>query len=129
MLTVSENETDESREVSVRYDDGTRTYYCFYRRTDHLSADLTLSYDLNERKWLVETHEYKQCLERPLNKLFENHNLPFEDQVRRVIDYLDTHFGAFRKSRARHCARYCSASLFSSSARRTKDQDECSSRS
>lgn len=93
MLTESDDESNRSRQVSVRYDDGSRTYYCFYRRTEHSPADLTLSYDLNERKWLVETYEYKQSLERTLNDLIEDQNMPFEEQYQSVIDYLDTHFG------------------------------------
>ncbi len=89
MLAVKEN---ESKKVSIRYDNSTRTYYCFY----HSSSELILSYELNQEKWIVETMEYKNIFENKFNELFKEKNIPFEEQIRYVIDYLDTYFGKFK---------------------------------
>jgi len=95
MLAIHENEINENKKVSIRYDTSSRTYYCFYRRTDNMSSELILSYDLNEGKWSVDTIEYKNILEKKLNDLFNDEHIPFEEQLRYVIDYLDTYFSEF----------------------------------
>jgi hypothetical protein len=96
MLAVHEREVHKTKKVSIRYDSSTRTYYCFYHRTDDLSSELILSYDLNECRWNVDTIEYKNLFETKLNQLFNDKKLPFEEQIRYVIDYLDDHFGKLR---------------------------------
>jgi hypothetical protein len=93
MSGLYEKEINEFKKVSIRYDNSSRTYYCFYHRTDNSIFDLTLSYDLNVRKWIVETYEYKHLFETKLNELFHEDQIPFEEQVRYVIDYLDSYFG------------------------------------
>jgi len=96
MLAVHENEICASKKFSIRYDNSTRTYYCFYHKTDNLSSELILSYELNEGKWIVDTIEYKKIFEKNLNELFNEKNIPFEEQIPYVIDYLDTYFGKFK---------------------------------
>ena len=86
---------NENKKVSIRYDKSSRTYYCFYHRTDNISSELILSYDLNEGKWSVDTSEYKDILEKQLNDLFNDEYIPFEEQLRYVIDHLDTYFCKF----------------------------------
>ncbi len=98
MLAVNENRMTESKKVSIRYDDSTRTYYCFYRQTDHLSSELILSYELNQGKWIVDTMEYKNIFENKFNELFNEKNIPFEEQIRYIINYLDTYFGKLKWS-------------------------------
>jgi hypothetical protein len=39
--------------------------------------------------------EYKNILEKKLNDLFNDEHIPFEEQLRYVIDYLDTYFSEF----------------------------------
>ena len=95
MLATHEKETHKVKKVSIRYDSTTRTYYCFYNRTDDFSSELILSYDLNECKWNVDTYEFKNIFEIKLNKLYNDKNIPFEEQIRHVINYLDTYFGRF----------------------------------
>ena len=92
MLAVNESETNKSKKISIRYDDSTRTYYCFYRSV----VEVILSYDANRGKWTVETMEYKDIFEDKLNGLFKEKNIPFEEQIRYVIDYLDEYFGRFK---------------------------------
>ncbi len=92
MLAVNETEISESKKFSIRYDNSTQTYYCFY----HSLVEVILSYELNRGKWTVETMEYKDIFEDKLNELFKEKNIPFEEQIRYVIDYLDTYFGRFK---------------------------------
>jgi len=96
MFAVHENEISESKKVSIRYDASSRTYYCFYHKKDNLLSELILSYDVNEGKWIVDTIEYKNIFEKKLNELFNDKTIPFEEQIRHVIDYLDTYFGKFQ---------------------------------
>jgi hypothetical protein len=69
MSGLYEKEINEFKKVSIRYDNSSRTYYCFYHRTDNSIFDLTLSYDLNVRKWIVETYEYKHLFETNFMKI------------------------------------------------------------
>lgn len=96
MLAVHENEMTEFKKVSIRYDDSTRTYYCFYRNKENPSLEVILSYELNQGKWIVDTMEYKYIFENKFNELFNEKNIPFEEQIRYVINYLDLHFGKFK---------------------------------
>jgi len=96
MLAVHENEISETKKVSIRYDKSTRTYYCFYHIIDNLPSELILSYEINQGKWIVDTIEYKNIFEKKLNELFNDKNIPFEEQIPYVIDYLDTYFGKFK---------------------------------
>lgn len=93
MLAIHENEIIGSKKVSIRYDKSTRTYYCFYHRKDDLSLELILSYEIDEDKWIVDTVEFKDILEKKLNELFNKEKIPFEEQIPYIIDYLDTYFG------------------------------------
>ena len=93
MPSLSKDERYQLRDISLRFDPSSNTYYCFYRRTDDRTMEITLSFDLTERQWLVETLHYKSSLERNLNDLFHNATVPFEEQIRYVIHYLDTYFG------------------------------------
>lgn len=90
--STSACEIDELRQVSVRFDQESDTYFCFYRRIDDVSINLTLSYSLNEKRWLVETEEFQKSMEEPLNNLVQDLHLPFEEQIRHVIRYLDHYF-------------------------------------
>ncbi|CAF0977866.1 unnamed protein product [Rotaria sordida] len=92
MLTVHEQEINEIKKVSIRYDNSTRTYYFFYHRTDILSTTLILSYDLNQNQWNIDTIEYNNVFEKNLNDLFNDKKISFEEQVRYIIDYLDNYF-------------------------------------
>jgi hypothetical protein len=96
MLAVHENENPKTKKVSIRYDDLTRTYYCFYYKTDNLLSELILSYELNQGKWIVDTIEYKKIFEKKLNELFNVKHIPIQEQIPYVIDYLDTYFGKFK---------------------------------
>lgn len=93
MLAIQENEIISSKKVSIRYDEPTQTYYCFYNRSDNSGIELILSYDVQENKWIVESTEYKSILEVQINELFNEENIPFEEQIPFVIEYLDTYFG------------------------------------
>jgi hypothetical protein len=42
--------------------------------------------------------EYKNIFENKFNELFKEKNIPFEEQIRYVIDYLDTYFGKFKNN-------------------------------
>jgi hypothetical protein len=96
MLALHENEIPSSKKISIRYDNSTRTYYCFYHKTDHLLTELIFSYELNEGKWIIETNAFKNIFETKFNQLFQEKNIPFEEQIRYVIDYLDTYFGKLK---------------------------------
>lgn len=96
MISTSEYEINELRQVSVRYDQKSETYFCFYRRMDDTTIQLTLSYTLNERRWAVETNEFCETIEKPLNDVVNDLNLPFEEQIRHVVRYLDQYFSEER---------------------------------
>ena len=92
MISASDYEINELRQVSVRYDQASETYFCFYRRMDDVTINLTLSYSLKEQRWAVESNEFRSTTEKPLNDVVEDLQLPFEEQIRHVIRYLDQHF-------------------------------------
>ncbi|CAF3592936.1 unnamed protein product [Adineta steineri] len=68
------------------------TNLTIYARKDLIPSELILSYDLDERKWNIDTIEYKYIFETKLNHLYNNEHIPFEEQLRHVIDYLDNYF-------------------------------------
>ncbi|CAF0824141.1 unnamed protein product [Adineta ricciae] len=92
MLALYENEIQANRRVTIRFEKKIQTYYCFYHRTDDLHSHLILSYDLNKNQWNVDTMEFKTTFEKAINDLFKSERIPFEEQLRYVINYLDTYF-------------------------------------
>ncbi|CAF1967248.1 unnamed protein product [Rotaria magnacalcarata] len=92
MLALYEEEINETKKFSVRYDNPTQTYYVFYYGTDASLSDLILSYDLHNKQWNVDTSEHNKLFGKNLNDFFYNTNLSFEEQVRYIINYLDNYF-------------------------------------
>lgn len=92
---LNEYRMSELKKVSLRYDDASETYYCFYHQTTPLASELILSYDVKQSQWNVDTMEYKIILEDKLSQLFHEKNRSFEEQLPYVIDYLDTYFSKF----------------------------------
>ena len=92
MLALYGNEIQANRKVTIRFEKKLQAYYCFYHRNDDLCSELILSYDLNQNKWNVDTMEFKTTFEKALNDLFKSERIPFEEQLRYVINYLDTYF-------------------------------------
>ncbi|CAF3166447.1 unnamed protein product [Rotaria socialis] len=92
MLALYEEEINETKKFSLRYDNPTQTYYVFYYGTDASLSDLILSYDLHSKQWNVDTSEHKTLFGKSLNDFFYDTNLSFEEQVRYIINYLDNYF-------------------------------------
>jgi hypothetical protein len=93
MLTTNDYYVNDLRHVSIRYDQSSRTYFCFYRRTDHVpTISLTLSYDLNEQKWTIEHEQYRPVFEQFAIELEQYSACRFDEQIRHIIDYFDAYF-------------------------------------
>lgn len=89
------------KKVSLRYDNSSETYYCFYHQKTDVASELILSYEVMKSRWNVDTMEYKNILENKLNQLFQENNRSFEEQLPYVIDYLDTYFSKFKSWKTR----------------------------
>ena len=97
MLALYENEIQANRRVTIQFEKKSQTYYCFYHRIDDLCSQLILSYDLNQNQWNIDTMEFKSTFEKAINDLFKSERIPFEEQLRYVINYLDTYFRKYEK--------------------------------
>lgn len=95
MLTVEEDDFIPSRNISLRYDETTEIYYCFYHGNENVPTDIIFSYDVKHKKWIVETKEYQNLLEKKYNQLLEENNLSFDEQIQSINDYLDAQFGEY----------------------------------
>ena len=76
-----DSEDDRFQPVSVRFDESSRTYFCFYRSNEEETIPLAFSFDLNEKKWSIDSGEFRGV---SLNEIVDS-NLSFEQQIQQIV--------------------------------------------